>query len=150
MSSIEEEIQQPTFRSVHQKAVINLIFTSNWLQHKQQEFFKSFGVTGQQFNILRILRGCHPGSISATAIKARMLDRNSDVSRLLNRLALKKLVIKKVCPLDKRATDIFITPAGLALLQEIDKFQEYDKVLALSAPEAEALSKLLDKSRDGE
>src|SRR5687768_7809562 len=86
---IEEEIRQTKFKSPHQKALLNLIFTANWLQNKQQEFFKPFGVTSQQFNILRILKGQHPNVLSGTEIKSRMLDKNSDVSRLLDRLILK-------------------------------------------------------------
>jgi DNA-binding MarR family transcriptional regulator len=146
---IEEEIQQPKFRNPHQKAVINLIYTANWLQNKHQSFFKAFGITGQQFNILRVLKGQHPKSISATAIKTRLLDQNSDVSRLLDRLAKKNLVFKKTCPNDKRASDVFITEEGLALLREIDKKQkEIDLVLSLTEEEASQLSDLLDKSRE--
>ena len=145
---IEEEIKQVKFKSPYQKAVINLIFTANWLQGHQQQFFKKFGLTNQQFNILRILKGQSPKSISATEIKSRMLDKNSDVSRLLDRLALKGLINKVVCPNDKRAADISITTAGLDILSELDhKQKEIDTVLRLSADEAEILSNLLDKSR---
>lgn len=148
MKRIEEEIQQKKFRSPHQKAVINLIYTANWLQNKHQGFFKTYGITGQQFNILRILKGQHPNSISATNIKTRLLDQNSDVSRLLDRLAAKNLLIKKACTKDKRAFDVFITQQGLDLLKEIDKHQKHiDHVLALSDDEAHQLSELLDKSR---
>jgi DNA-binding MarR family transcriptional regulator len=143
---IEEEIKQVTFRNPHQKALINLIYTSNWLQTKQQEFFKSYGVTATQFNILRILRGQHPNSISATEIKSRMLDRNSDVSRLLDRLIQKKLVSKSTCPNDRRQSDVVITTEGLALLSTMaDQMDE--NILALSNQEASQLSHLLDKCR---
>jgi DNA-binding MarR family transcriptional regulator len=143
---IEEEIKQPVFRNPHQKALLNLIYTSNWLQTRQQEFFKSYGVTATQFNILRILRGQHPKSISATEIKSRMLDRNSDVSRLLDRLTQKKLVSKSTCPNDRRQADVVITKEGLDLLAAMaDKMDE--TVLALSNQEALQLSDLLDKSR---
>lgn len=145
---IEEEIRQTKFKSSHQKAVINLIFTYNWLHNKQQEFFKPFGITSQQFNILRILKGQHPNSISATEIKNRMLDKNSDISRLLDRLVLKKLIEKKSCPTDKRASDVFISPEGIELLERINKNQkQMDLLLQLTEEEAEALSALLDKSR---
>jgi DNA-binding MarR family transcriptional regulator len=145
---IEEEIKQVKFKSLHQKAVINLIFTASWLQGQQQKFFKEFGLTSQQFNILRILKGQHPKSISATEIKSRMLDKNSDVSRLLDRLASKGLINKQTCPNDKRAADISITTAGLELLHELDKKQkQIDTVLNLSEKEAEELSNLLDKGR---
>lgn len=147
MKKIEEEIQQQTFTSPLQKAVVNLIYTSNWLQSKQQEFFKTFGITGQQFNILRILKGQFPKSLSGKEIKGRMLDRNSDVSRLLDRLDAKKLITKNTCPKDKRAWDVLITKEGLALLKEISKSHKQDRVLALSDDEAEVLSDLLDKAR---
>jgi DNA-binding MarR family transcriptional regulator len=150
MKRIEEEIQQQKFTNVQQKAVVNLIYTSNWLQSKQQEFFKSFGITGQQFNILRILKGHFPKSISGTEIKSRMLDRNSDVSRLLDRLAAKKLITKKTCPNDKRASDVRINEDGLALLRQVDKDHQHDRVLSLSDEEARTLSDLLDKSREAE
>jgi DNA-binding MarR family transcriptional regulator len=146
---IEEEIKQKKFKSAEQKALINLIYTSNWLQAKQQDFFKTFGITGQQFNILRILRGQHPNSISATEIKSRMLDRNSDVSRLLDRLTLKNLIAKATCPSDKRATDVSITTEGLELLKTIEKKEKENAApaLSLTEEEAEQLSNLLDKSR---
>lgn len=147
MKRIEEEIRQTKFSSIHQKAVVNLIFTSNWLQARQTDFFKKFGITGQQFNILRILKGQYPKSISGTDIKARMLDRNSDVSRLLDRLVVKKLITKRTCPNDKRASDVLITEDGLALLAEINKTRKQDSILALTDEEARMLSDLLDKAR---
>ena len=147
MKKIEDEIKQKRFTNNLQKAVVNLIYTSNWLQYRQQDFFKSFGITGQQFNILRILKGQHPKSISATEIKSRMLDRNSDVSRLLDRLAAKKMITKKTCPNDKRATDVLITAEGMALLKEVSSHQHQDGFLFLSEEEAATLSDLLDKAR---
>lgn len=145
---IEEEIKQPKFKSPLQKAVINLLFTSNWIQNQQQSFFKDSGITGQQFNILRILKGQYPKAISATEIRLRMLDKNSDVSRLLDRLIAKELVIKQTCPNDKRATDVTITQQGLDVLSHFDKIQkELDSVLNLSDEEAKQLSDLLDKAR---
>ncbi|HRJ29056.1 MAG TPA: MarR family transcriptional regulator [Cyclobacteriaceae bacterium] len=145
---IEDEIKQNKFISSHQKAVINLLFTSNWLVNKQHDYFKPFGITGQQFNVLRILKGQYPKSISAKEIKSRMLDKNSDISRLLDRLISKKLIEKKSCPKDKRATDVFITENGLSLLKEISsKQKDIDQVLTLTDDEAEQLSNLLDKSR---
>jgi DNA-binding MarR family transcriptional regulator len=145
---IEEEIKQKKFHSVYQKAVLNLIFTANWLVSSQQKFFACFGVTPQQFNILRILKGQHPKAISATEIKSRMLDRNSDVSRLLDRLVKKDLVSKRTSPADRRATDVCITDKGILLLDEIGKGQKkIDNLLSLTEAEAELLSNLLDKSR---
>lgn len=148
MSKIEASIQQKKFRSAYHKAVINLIYTANWLQNKHHSFFKAYGITGQQFNILRVLKGQFPKSISATAIKSRMLDQNSDVSRLLDRLQKKGLIERRICPRDKRASDVFITKAGIDLLKVIDqKDDEINSVLLLTEEEARQLSDLLDKAR---
>ena len=145
---IEEEIKQDKFQSVHHKAIINLLYTANWIQSKHQEFLKPFGITAQQFNILRIMRGQFPKSISASEIKSRMLDRNSDVSRLLDRLALKELISKSTCASDKRANDVCITDKGLDLLSRISIDQKiFVSFLKLSEEEAEKLSDLLDRSR---
>jgi len=145
---IEEEIKQQKFKTPLQKAVLNLLYTTSWMQGKQKDIFKSFGITLQQFNILRILRGQHPNSTSATEIKSRMLDKNSDVSRLLDRLLAKKVITKRVSSNDKRAADVNLTEEGLELLRAIDKKQnQIDSVLSLSDDEALILSDLLDKSR---
>ena len=145
---IEEEIKQQIFKSAHQKALINLLYTAISLQGKHQDFFKPYKITAQQFNILRILKGQHPKSISATEIKLRMLDKNSDVSRLLDRLMAKNLISKKTCPNDKRATDVNITDEGLELLTSLEKYQnELDGVLAINEEDALQLSQLLDKCR---
>jgi DNA-binding MarR family transcriptional regulator len=148
--TIEEEIKQSKFRNVQQKAILNILFTSNWIQNKQKEFFEPFGITGQQYNILRILRGQHPNLISGAEIKSRMLDKNSDVSRLLDRLIGKNLVSKSQCPNDKRASDILITDSGLSLLEKLDSSINNlnTKLNSLSEEEANQLSTLLDKSRD--
>jgi len=145
---IEDEIKQQKFKTPHQKAVLNLIYTTSWMQGRQKDIFKTFGITLQQFNILRILRGQHPSSTSATEIKSRMLDKNSDVSRLLDRLLAKKVITKRVSANDKRAADVNLTEEGLELLRAIDKKQnQIDNVLLLSEEEAIILSDLLDKSR---
>ncbi len=146
---IEEEIQQPKFKNAYQKVAINLIYTANWLQGKQQDFFKPFGITSSQFNILRILRGQHPNKISGVEIKSRMLDKNSDIPRLLDRLIKKGLILKGQCPNDKRAADIMISDDGLGVLKAIDaKIDESQKTnIKLSQDEAAQLSNLLDKCR---
>lgn len=150
MGRIEEEIKQKKFTSVHQKAVLNLIYTANWIYSRNQEFFKPFGITGHQFNILRILKGQYPKSISGAEIKSRMLDRNSDISRLLVRLAAKDLITKRTCPKDKRAWDVCISAQGIALLKEINKLEKHNRMLALSETEARTLSDLLDRARCGD
>jgi DNA-binding MarR family transcriptional regulator len=146
---IEEEIKQSKFHNIYQKVAINLLYTSSWLGDKNNSFFKDFGITTQQFNILRILRGQHPNKISGVEIKSRMIDKNSDVSRLLDRLILKELAAKSQCPNDKRAADIMITDKGLDLLKKIDLIMDKTEtsLFNLSQTEAAQLSDLLDKCR---
>jgi DNA-binding MarR family transcriptional regulator len=145
---IEEEIHQKEFISEKQKATINLIFTSSWLMNKHKDFFKAYGLTPQQFNVLRILRGQHPDTISTSEIKSRMLDKNSDASRIVDRLTLKALVTKTICPNDRRLVDVGISKDGLNLLKQMDKkLNTLDNDLGISEEEAHQLNILLDKVR---
>lgn len=146
---IELEIKQDKFNTSHQKALLNILFTSNWIVTKQRELFEPHGITSQQYNILRILRGQHPNRISGADIKNRMLDKNSDISRLLDRLIGKNLVAKSPCPDDKRASDVSITEEGLTLLKGLDDSisNAGSEILNLSQSEADQLSEMLDKCR---
>lgn len=147
--NIKEEIKQSKFRNRYQEISINLIYTAGWLGNKHKDFFGQFGITTQQYNILSILRGQFPNTISGAEIKSRMMDKNSDVSRLLDRLMAKELISKSQCPNDKRAADIIINEKGLQLLQTIDAHNaELDRIVSnLSESEALQLSTLLDKVR---
>jgi len=147
--NIKEEIKQSRFRNNYQEAAINIIYTSGWLANQHKDFFSQFGITPQQFNILSILRGQHPRQISGTEIKSRMMDKNSDVSRLLDRLLLKGLIIKTICPEDKRAANIEISAKGLELLKKSDaQIAALDNMMSsLTNSEANQLSRLLDKLR---
>jgi len=146
--SIEEDISQAKFRNEYQKAVINLIYTYNWMNEKMKDFFAREDITGQQFNILRILRGAGK-PISTLQIRQRMLDKMSDTSRIVDRLILKGLAIKNICPIDKRLVDVSLTDKGKKLLEKIDEHEnEMDEILGtLNPAEAKILNTLLDKIR---
>lgn len=146
---IEDEIKQPIFRDEHQKAHINLLFTAGWLQLRQAAAFKPFGLTLPQFNILRILRGQHPLPATVALLIDRMLDKTSNASRIVDRLEEKQLVTRTVCPANRRAVDIRITPAGLELLRGIEEagIIDSDVISQLSEAEAHQLNALLDKMR---
>jgi len=147
---ISEDIKQKKFVDNHQKAAINLIYTSNWLSEKIRSYLTTAELTPQQFNVLRILRGSHPEPLSTLQIRERMLDKMSDTSRIVDRLIKKGLVEKKVCKSDKRLVDIEITENGLKLLLTLDKnSKQLEKQLGgLTESEAEMLSDLLDKARE--
>ena len=146
---LEEEIKQKKFRNVYHKLAINLVYTTNWLNEFSNKFLKKFELTQQQFNILRILRGQYPKPASVKLLVERMLDKQCDASRMIERLRIKGLLERNECPMNRRQVDILITEAGLNLLSEIDEQQdEWDNVLkGLSTGEAEKLNDLLDKFR---
>ncbi|WP_345126896.1 MarR family winged helix-turn-helix transcriptional regulator [Hymenobacter antarcticus] len=148
---IEDEIKQPIFRDDFQKAHINLLYTASWLQLRQAVAFKPYGLTLPQFNILRILRGQHPLPATVALLIDRMLDKTSNASRIVDRLEEKKLVTRTVCPANRRAVDIRITVAGLALLARIeqDGVLNASALTQLDASEVQQLSLLLDKVRSG-
>jgi DNA-binding MarR family transcriptional regulator len=147
---IEEEIKQNEFRNLHQKASINLVYTSNWLLDKQRSFFDRYDITQKQYNVLRILRGQYPNAISTSEIRSRMLDKSSDASRIVDRLAKQELITKRTCPTDKRLVDVEISEKGIKLITDIENsITELDSILqSLSPEEASELSRLLDKIRD--
>ena len=89
----------------------------------QIEIFKPFDLTLQQYNVLRILRGQYPNPITVIAIIERMLDKMSNASRLVDKLLAKDLVIRRLCPHDRRAVDVIITEKGLELLEKLDTLQ---------------------------
>ncbi|WP_114784092.1 MarR family winged helix-turn-helix transcriptional regulator [Botryobacter ruber] len=146
---IEEEIKQQHFKSEYQKAYINLLYTSGWLQMAQHKLFKPFGLTLPQFNILRILRGQHPKPVTVSLLIERMLDKTSNASRIVDKLEAKELVTRKQCPNDRRTVDVLITQKGLDLLQEMDMCEggTGTGVKNLTEQEAQQLNGLLDKIR---
>lgn len=146
---LEDEISQKKFRSEAHKLGVNLIFTFNWLDAHQGKFFKSYGITGQQFNILRILRGQHPKPATIKLLKDRMLDKMSDASRIVEKLRVKGLVGRDISKADRRHCDVQISDKGLKLLAEIDtQIDAIDSLFSnLSDPERKQLNELLDKLR---
>lgn len=146
---IAEDIKQPKFKSEFQKASINIFYTASWLGEKHHSFFKAYGITAAQFNVLRILRGQYPNPSTVNLIIDRMLDRMSNASRIVDKLEGKGLVIRKQCPNDRRAVDVLISEKGLELLRDLDVTMEaYEQKLnKLSEEEAAQLNDLLDKFR---
>jgi DNA-binding MarR family transcriptional regulator len=147
---LEDEIKQvKAFKNDYNKAVVNLIFTYNWLESSSKAFFKDFDLTSQQFNILRILKGQHPNPSTINLLRDRMLDKMCDASRLVERLRIKGLVERSQASSDKRAVDIFITKKGEELLAKIEvEFPAFEEKLhTLSAEEIIVFNNLLDKLR---
>ena len=147
---IKDEIKGK-FRNEYHKGLINIVFTEKYLGNQFLQFIKQHGLSESQYNVLRIIRGANSGVIiSIGYIKERMLDKSSDVSRVVDRLYIKDYINRKECPIDRRQKEISISKKGLSLLAEMDECENKVDLLLknLSIKEVNELNKLLDKIRD--
>ncbi|MBT8245187.1 MAG: MarR family transcriptional regulator [Winogradskyella sp.] len=128
------------------KAMLNIIYTANWISSCKNEFFKPFGISPQQYNILRILRGANE-PLRVQTIKARMLERSPNATRLMDKLCAKNYIERLPSEHDRRVVKIVITKDGISLLEEIAKTKKQNLLNNLTEDEALQLSNLLDKIR---
>lgn len=147
--SLEQDIKQERFQSEYQKASINILYTGSWLYNLNAAYLKKFGVTPEQFNVLRILRGSHPQPMMLAEITARMIDKSSNCTRLVEKLRQKGLVNREICADNRRQVDISITERGLQILKKIDADSPaWTRTLEkLTKSEAKELNRMLDKLR---
>jgi len=148
---IEKEIPQNYFRSERHKALVNVLYTSNWIVERLKHFLEADDITPQQYNILRILKNSEL-PLSTLKIREQMMDKMSDTSRIVERLLKKKLANKQVCAYDKRLVDVTLSETGVQLLQRLDKrTDELDSIISnLSSEETDTLNVLLDRMRERE
>lgn len=146
--NLESELKT-SFANEHHKAYLNLLYTNYFIQQETKEFFKDYGVTPQQFNVLRILRGASPETLCINDIKDRVMDKSSDVSRIVARLLVKKLISKKIKKEDRRVSSLTLSKQGFELLEKIDKTlsQLENRMKKLSDEEINIFNNLLDKIR---
>jgi DNA-binding MarR family transcriptional regulator len=128
---IEEAIFQSKFTSEQQKLTINLMYTGSWMNNIQIRFFKQFDLTPQQYNVLRILKG-------------------QKGKPIVERLRVKDLLRRDVCPKDRRQVEVSITKKGLDLLEKIGPQVKklHTAFNSLTEEEAVVLNKLLDQLRN--
>lgn len=147
---LEDEIKQNTFKNEYQKASINIAFTASWLSQQAARVLKPYGISIQQFNILRILRGMHPKPATIKLLTERMIDKTSNASRLVDKLKVKNLVDRRECPMDRRQVDIVITNHGLTVLEKASNELETSMLTYMARiddREAALINQLLDKLR---
>ncbi len=149
MTQLQKELKIAKFENIFQQTIVNIIFTCNWSNQKIKDILSPYGVTQQQYNVLRILRSQYPSPSTINLIKSRILDKMSDTSRIVDRLISKEYLMKTPNFHDKRAVDIIITEKGLQLLKKIDKGTNFSHVVTPNLTEDEAiqLNLLLDKMR---
>lgn len=146
---IEQDLKQEKFSDEYEKMVVNILFTGSWLANLNATRLKPFGITPEQYNVLRILRGSHPKPMMLADITCRMIDRNSNATRLVEKLRQKNLVNREVCESNRRQVDISVTGAGLDVLGKIDEGRDnwLDNLKAIPKAEVKELNNMLDKLR---
>jgi DNA-binding MarR family transcriptional regulator len=151
--NLEREIKSSKPMAPHQRALLNILFTASWLDCRMHRQLRPYGLTGPQYNILRILNGSYPKGLSVLDIKSRMLDRSSNVSRLVEKLRLAHFVERLPHTEDRRMVIVTISDQGKQLLADIERTQAMEPGKGmpgsqLSDAEATELARLLDKFRE--
>ena len=147
---IEQEIKQAKqISTTHQRLMVSLMFTGSWTKDIANRYLKQFGLSGEQYNVLRILRGSHPESLAVSDVQSRMMDKSSNVGRMIEKLLERGFVNRATNPQNRRVTNLSVTENGLAFLADIDiDFHKIeDRMKNLSIEESDQLIALLDKLR---
>ena len=147
-----EEIIKTTFPMAQEKkALLNVMYTQNVIADQFNELLKPFDLSAEQFNVLRILRGQKGNAVNMCMIQERMIAKTSNTTRLVDKLLLKGLVLREICPQNRRKMEITITPKGMELLKQLDPLVEaHEKKFGnnLSEKELAQLNTLLEKFRN--
>ncbi len=147
MNPIQKALADSNFKSEYQKAIAGILFTSRWLENFYQKQMTEYGITWQQFYLLRILKTQHPEKCNLNFIKEKMIDKSSDVSRIAERLRVMGLIVRDANKKDRRHVEVSITKKGRDLLDRIKKRDhEIEGVLYnLSPKEIKVMNELLQK-----
>ncbi|HOD09625.1 MAG TPA: MarR family transcriptional regulator [Flavobacterium sp.] len=147
---IEDVIKSTVSIDDSKKVILNIMFTQSVIGEKFAEVLKPYDLSSEQYNVLRILRGQKGNPANMCVIQERMIAKNSNTTRLIDKLLLKDLVTREVCPDNRRKIEVQITPKGLELLLELDpKVIEHEKLFSknLTTEELIQLNILLEKYR---
>ena len=149
---LEQAIQSSKFKNEVHKATLNILYTAWWLKTIMSNELKEFGLTHEQYNVLRILKGKHPEQVCVKDISCRMIEKSSNVPRIIDRLVIKKLVKRADSPFDKRETVISLTQSGITILevttQKINELME--TTVIMKSQDAAQINMLLEKLRGTE
>jgi DNA-binding MarR family transcriptional regulator len=148
---IEEIIKSTVTMDNSKKIILNVLYTQNVISENFNELLKPHEISGEQYNVLRILRGQKGNPANMWAIQERMLAKTSNTTRLVDKLLLKELVTRKVCIENRRKIEVLITQKGLDVLKELDpKVTAHEQFFSknLNADEINQLNQLLEKYRN--
>ena len=147
---IEDEIKSTIELDIAKKVILNIMYTQNVINDKFSELLKPYDLSGEQYNVLRILRGQKGTPANMCVIQDRMIAKSSNTTRLIDKLLLKELVTRNVCPNNRRKMEVAITEKGLHLLTELDpKVIQHEQLFAsnLESQQLTQLNNLLEKYR---
>jgi len=146
---LEDALKMKEFKDLHLKAFLEIVYTASEIRHMQYHFFKRFGLSPEQYNILRILKGSHPNDLSIHEIKTRMVDKSPHTTRMIDKLEKRSLALRTRDCVDRRKIFVTITAEGIALLKIInnDLPELLQIVCKLDEKESICLINLLEKVR---
>ena len=149
LMKLEEALQTNRFTGEIHKATVNLLYTAYWLRNNLSGALKKEGLSPEQFNVMRILRGKHPEMMWVKDIASRMVEKSSNVPRIIDKLTEKNLAKTEVSKIDRRATVVSLTENGLSVLARASSLVNNvnASITGMSEPEARALNELLEKMR---
>ena len=148
---IEDIIKSTVAIDDVKKVILNVIYTQHVIGDKFNEILKPYDLSSEQYNVLRILRGQKGKPVNMSIIQERMLAKNSNTTRLIDKLLLKELVTREVCPANRRKIEVLITQKGLDILLELEpKVNLHEQLFAtnLNPDELTQLNTLLEKYRN--
>lgn len=147
---LKEEIKQSKFSSKQQEALLNVLYTGNWVRDSHSEFFKPYGIRYQHYNVLRIIKGSHPKPMCPGDIKNVMLDKSPDLTRLIDKMVNFGYLSREHCKENRRMVLISITDKGIDFVDDVNEALRghlgamEDKI---TEDEAQALNDILNKLR---
>ncbi len=146
---IEEALQTDKFRDERHKGVLNLLYTAYWMKMQISTVLKEYGITVEQFNVLRILRGSLPKNLCVKEIGSRMIEKSSNVPRILERLQRDGLVERTPSETDRRESVSVITEKAMEILKQLDQkvIEKENEFMPVTAEEAAFFNSILDKIR---
>jgi DNA-binding MarR family transcriptional regulator len=148
---IEEILKSTVPMDNSKKIILNVLYTQNVITENFNELLKPYEISGEQYNVLRILRGQKGNPANMCVIQDRMLAKTSNTTRLVDKLLLKEFVTRKVCPENRRKIEVLITQKGLDLLSVLDpKVVTHEELFSknLTTNEIIQLNQLLEKYRN--
>jgi DNA-binding MarR family transcriptional regulator len=146
---LEEAIKSNRFNDERHKATVNILYSAYWLRNSFSTALKEYDLTLEQHNVLRILKGSYPKALCVKEIASRIIEKSSNVPRIIDRLVTKKLVQRGQSKEDKRETLVSLTESGISMIDKARKLIERvtNDIININEEEGHLINELLEKIR---